>query len=81
MKHAEDVEREEEKKKLIEEWKTANGITDDDVKDQDDAESISWTGIFKKLLVQPGIWIFLTILTISPYGVDIVKAILQFCSK
>jgi len=81
MKHADTVAREEEKKHLIEEWKAANGITDDDRDGVDDSDQLSWTGIFKKLLVQPGLWIFLTILTISPYGVDIVKAILQFCAK
>ena len=82
MAHAEIVEAEEAKKKLIEDWKAANGITDDDLKqdskgDSDKKEN-SWSSVIKKIVTQPGMWIFLTILAISPYGVDIVKAILQF---
>lgn len=85
MAHAETVEAEEEKKKLIEDWKAANGITDDDLKQDSkgdgDKKENSWSDVIKKIVTQPGMWIFLTILTISPYGVDIVKAILQFFAK
>lgn len=80
MAHAEDIEQAKEKEQLIEEWKRANGITDESLA-KDAADGQGWLGFLKKLLVQPGLWVFLTILTISPYGVDIVKAILQFCQK
>ena len=80
MAHANDIEQEEAKKKLIEDWKAANGITDDDLqKDKSPSSSEdTWLGTLRKLIVQPGLWIFLTILTISPYGVDIVKIFLNF---
>lgn len=85
MAHAEMVEAEEAKKKLIEDWKAANGITDDDLKQDSkgdgDKKQNSWSDVIKKIVIQPGMWIFLTILTISPYGVDIVNAILQFFAK
>lgn len=81
MAHAEAVEAEETKKKLIDDWKAANGISDDDLKPEAKAEESTWSSILKKVISQPGMWIFLTILTISPYGVDIVKALLQFFSK
>jgi len=82
MAHAEVVEAEETKKKLIDDWKAANGISDDDLKqDQKDSSESTWSDILKRIIAQPGMWIFLTILTISPYGVDIVKALLQFFSK
>lgn len=78
MAHANDVEREEAKKKLIEDWKTANGISDEDISKGKAKDSGPWLETLKKLIVQPSVWIFLTVLTVSPYGVDIVKAILNF---
>lgn len=80
MAYANEIEAEEAKQKLIEDWKAANGITDEDLSSKSKEED-SWIGILKKIIVQPGMWIFLTILTISPYGVDIVKAVLEFFSK
>jgi len=82
MKHADEVEEEERKKQLIEDWKKANGITEGqlgNVKDGDKDDS--WMGVLKRIVTQPAAWVFLTVLTISPYGVDIVKAILDFCAK
>ena len=78
MSHANDVEREEAKKKLIEDWKTANGISDEDISKGKAKDSSPWSETLKKLIVQPSVWIFLSVLTVSPYGVDIVKAILNF---
>ena len=37
--------------------------------------------VLKTVLVKPGIWVFGTVLVISPYGVDIVKSILDFFTK
>jgi len=90
MTHAEDVELKEMKRKLIEDWKKANGITDvpkkSDSKTTDDenekeGSAKSWLDVLKDILTKPGIWIFLTFLTISPYGVDIVKALIACFGK
>lgn len=81
MAHTLEVEQEEAKKKLIEDWKAANGITDETLqkdKDASEYDDATWLVVLKKLIVQPGVWIFLTVLAISPYGVDIIKAILNF---
>lgn len=77
MAHTNEVEQEEAKKKLIEDWKAANGISDDDLAKDKDHDN-PWFGILKKVIVQPGVWIFLTVLAISPYGVDIIKTIFNF---
>ena len=81
-KHADDVEFEKQKAQIIASWKAANGLTDDKLKDkQEDKEEMSWMSVLKLVITKPAAWIFLSILVISPYGVDIVKAILQFCGK
>ena len=83
FKHANDVEFEKQKEEIIQSWKEANGIKDDKKKDTTDEHEHeqSWMGVLKTILVKPAAWIFLSILVLSPYGVDIVKAILEFCGK
>lgn len=51
MAHANDVEREEAKKKLIEDWKTANGISDEDISKEKSKDDGFWLETLKKLLV------------------------------
>ena len=83
MKHADDVELQKQKEQLIEEWKKANGYdnhTTSVEESSEDSSELSWSGVIKKVLTQPGIWILGIVMTISPYGVDIVKALLEFFS-
>ena len=83
FRHANDVELEKQKTEIIDAWKSANGITDKDEKPKNNAslEDSSWMGVLKTILVKPAVWVFLSILVISPYGVDIVKALLEFFGK
>lgn len=80
FKHANDIEYEKQKAEIIQSWKEANGIKDDK-KQENSAEDQTWTNVLKTILVKPAAWIFLSILVLSPYGVDIVKTILEFCGK
>lgn len=83
MKHAEEIDYQKRKEQIIKQWKAENGIKSDDAsKDSDETTSSdSWMDVVKKLLLKPGIWIFGTVLVISPYGVDILKTLLEFFSK
>ena len=77
MKHATEVEEEEKNRKLIEEWKAANGIVD---KKDEEAED-GWTRFLKQLLLKPYVYVVVSILAISPYGIDIIRMIMQICSS
>lgn len=79
MRHADDMEAREEREEIIKQWKQANGISDEPARE--DPAQDGWIGFFKKLVTQPAMWVFLTFLAISPYGVDIVKAILEVWAK
>lgn len=74
MTHALEVEEEEKNKALIEKWKKENGIVD---KGEEDTDT-SWIGIIKVMLTKPYIYIVTGLLAISPYGVEIVKVLLDF---
>lgn len=74
MTHAIDVEEEEKNKALIEKWKKENGIVD---KGEESADT-SWVGTVKAILTKPYIYIVTGLLAISPYGVEIVKVLLDF---
>lgn len=75
--HTNTVEEEEKNKKLIEQLKKSNGIN------TEPKEEIAktWSDVIKQLLIHPGVWIFGAVLVISPYGVDIIKAILDYFAK
>ena len=79
MKHADEVKFEKQRQEIIEQWKKANGIIDGNqtqTKNPEDNDD-SLIGFFKRLLMKPYAWIFGSLVVISPYGVDIVNAILQ----
>lgn len=79
MQHTLDDEEQKEKDEIIEAWKVANGIDTTTEKAQLKVEySDSWMDIIKLLLLKPYIWIFGAIVTISPYGVDVINALLAF---
>ena len=77
MKHAMEVEEEEKNRKLIEEWKAANGIVD---KKDEEAED-GWTRFLKQLLLKPYVYVVASILAISPYSIDIIRMIMQIWSS
>ena len=77
MKHANDVEEEEKNRKLIEDWKAANGIVD---KKDEEAED-GWTRFLKQLLLKPYVYVVASILAISPYGIEIIRMIMQIWSS
>ena len=77
MKHATEVEEEEKNRKLIEEWKAANGIVD---KKDEEAED-GWTRFLKQLLLKPYVYVVASILAISPYSIDIIRMIMQIWSS
>lgn len=84
MKHAVAAEEEERNRKIIDQWKLANGYTDEpnDSKDEDKkSEDMSWTDTLKALLMKPYLYILLAILSFSPYCVQILDKIFQYCSK
>lgn len=88
MKHANDVEEEERWKEKLSEYKKKMGITDDnDPKNtQKPEESSSQTNIsiidtIKQICLKPYAWIFASILVFSPYGVEIIKLLIQFFGK
>ena len=78
MRHANEVEEEKEHQKIIEQWKEANGIAD---KNEDDDSADSWASVIRKILLKPYPYVVLGVLVISPYGVDIVKMLLETFAK
>lgn len=76
MKHANDIEEREEREKLINEWKTANGYAD-----RDDSFGMSWSDVIKTVLTKPYFYVLLGLALISPYGVQIVDRIVQIYAK
>lgn len=81
MKLALDVEEQKKQEEIINAWKEANGYKEP--KDNSNVESSSMTivGVVKTILVKPWAWLFGSLLVFSPYGVQIVNALLDFFSK
>lgn len=77
MKHAMEVEEEEKNRKLIEDWKAANGIVD---KKDEEAED-GWVRFLKQLLLKPYVYVVVSILAISPYGIEIIRMIMHIWSN
>ena len=77
MKHANDVEEEEKNRKLIDEWKAANGIVDKKTTEEADD---GWIRFLKQLLLKPYVYIVASILAISPYGLEIIRMIIHIWS-
>lgn len=75
MQYVHGVKSEEQKQQIIDEWLTKTGQKKPG---EEPEEKKSWSDTIKHVLCRPGIWIFLTLVMISPYGVDILKVILEF---
>ena len=80
MRHALDVEEQKKQEEIINDWKEANGYKDVK-KRQVDVSNMTIAGVLKTVLVKPWAWLFGSVLVFSPYGVQIVKALLDFFSK
>ncbi len=76
MKHAIQVEQKEKDQQIIERYKAQMGIND-----EENVGEKSWSEVFKTMLTKPYVYIVGSILLFSPYGVEIVKSILNFYSK
>lgn len=79
LKLADEIEEHKKQEEIIEAWKKANGYIDN--KNDKSADQLSILDTLKTILIKPYAWIFASILVFSPYGVDIVKAVLNFFSK
>lgn len=86
MKHAIDIEEEEKREQIIDAWKLANGIKDENIdelqNDDNDSKhtvsSMSWLDILKLGFIKPYGWIVCGVAAFSPYCVDIMNAIINF---
>ena len=74
MKHATEVEEQEQKRKWIEEYKTKMGIEED----KDESGDKTWPEVIKTVLTKPYVYILGCLLAISPYGVQIIDRFLNF---
>ena len=88
MKHANDVEEEEKWKEKLSEYKQKMGITDDnDSKNTQKTDEtsiqtdISMLDTIKQICLKPYVWIFGSVLVFSPYGMEILKTLIQFWGK
>ena len=78
MKHALKAEEEEKKQEIINAYKIANGINDDEDIDEDTYKlPKTWAETLKTILMKPYFWVFASILAISPYGCEVIKMIIQ----
>ena len=88
MKHANDVEEEDKWKEKLSEYKQKMGITDDnDSKNTQKTDEtsiqtdISMLDTIKQICLKPYVWIFGSVLVFSPYGMEILKTLIQFWGK
>lgn len=88
MKHANDVEEEEKWKEKLSEYKQKMGITDDnDSKNTQKTDEtsiqtdISMLDTIKQICLKPYVWIFGSVLVFSPYGMEILKTLIQYFGK
>ena len=83
-----DVEEEEKWKEKLSEYKQKMGITDDnDSKNTQKTDetsiqtNISMLDTIKQICLKPYVWIFGSVLVFSPYGMEILKTLIQCFGK
>lgn len=82
MKLANEVEEQKHQEEIINAWKEANGIKDLPAQQANvDVKSMNIYDTIKMILLKPYVWIFSTVIAFSPYGVDMLNAILKFLSR
>ena len=77
MAHAVDVEQEKHDRQILEQYKEQLGLNN---KAATSVEK-TWSDVFKEVLSKPYIYVIGCLLAISPYGVEIIKTILEFFEK
>ena len=77
MAHAVDVEQEKHDRQILEQYKEQLGLNN---KVATSVEK-TWSDVFKEVLSKPYIYMLGCLLAISPYGVEIIKTILEFFEK
>ena len=77
MAHAVDVEQEKHDRQILEQYKEQLGLNN---KAATSVEK-TWSDVFKEVLSKPYIYVIGCLLAISPYGVEIIKIILEFFKK
>ena len=77
MAHAVDVEQEKHDRQILEQYKEQLGLNN---KAATSVEK-TWSDVFKEVLSKPYIFVIGCVLAISPYGVEIIKTILEFFEK
>jgi hypothetical protein len=78
MSHAIEVEKAEERDKILKKYEEEH--PEQHIVAQNVPEK-SWSQIFKELVMKPYPYVVAVLLTISPYGVDIINALLTFFSN
>lgn len=82
MKHAEKAEQEQHDKEIVKRYLgNIAQYNDENTDPQNESISLNWSDILKTLLLKPYIYITICIMTISPYGVDIIKTLCQQFAK
>ena len=81
MKLANETEEQKRQEEIINAWKEANGIKDTPQQANVDVKQLSMSDTVKMILLKPFVWIFGTVIAFSPYGVDMLNAILKFLNK
>lgn len=87
MKHANDIEQEEYDMKLLQSYAEKNGININDLTTENNnsentkSNNQSWQDVIKQILLKPYIYVVCCLITVSPHGVDILKALLHFFDK
>lgn len=75
LRHAEDVEKKEAYQSIVN-MTTNSSTTSDNITPK---KAVTWSEFiqdtFSKVFLQPWVWIFLAIISISPYSVNIIQAI------
>lgn len=89
MKHALQVEQEQHDKELLESYMEKFGIKQkadestygSNLAQDDSQQPMPWLDVIKQLVLKPYIYVVLCLVTVSPYGVDIIKTIMSFVTK
>ena len=80
MNVANDIEEQNKREEIINEWKKQSGYKEPEhqageKKPEEKAADMTVKQIVKTLVLKPWVWIWLSVLAFSPYGVDMMNAI------
>lgn len=82
MKHAEKAEQEQHDKELVKRYLgNIDHAAINESEECDENVPFNWSDLLKTLLLKPYIYVTICVLTISPYGVDIIKTLCQYFAK